>query len=342
MPTLMVPRHRLRSSSMGDWGAAVTGLIANQELDQLNAAVRKLIDKLIAAIGQRAGLLKGYQEAKAAYQNAQQKFGPAFIFNGITQAPNIALVPFMLAFTSARKGVELMAREVQTMGFLDRIFTQVSVALTKAGLSNDANSIDQALAQIRRFNLETDNMFFTQAPEYHQAKQAILQQANAEWAALGVAKNAYDDPKWMAGYLRAAQRVVPIENLPQAPPAVLEAGMGALPLLGALLVWTIGIVVAGFVLSEAISRVLPDQNSKAKTAEKLLLAYQEQKAQEAAQMRAAGASDAQINARMAAIDEEAKRAVAAVPDPPSMLKWILIPALVLGGGYAVGKAVGWI
>ena len=342
MPTLMVPRHRLRPSSMGDWGAAVTGLIANQELDQLNSGVRKLLDKLISAIGQRQGLLRGYQEAKTILQTAQANFGAPFISTGFATVPNVALVPAMLAFGSAKKGVELMAREVQTMGFLDRIFTQVSVALTKAGLENDANSIDQALAQIRRFNVETDNMFFTQAPEYHQAKQAILQQAGAEWKALGVAQNAYDDPKWMAGYLRAAQRVVPIENAPQPPEAVQEAGMGALPLLGALLIWAIGIVVAGFVISEAISRVLPDQNSKAKTAEKLLLAYQAQKAQEASQMRAAGASASEIDARMAAIDEEAKRAVAAVPDSPSILKWILIPVLALGGGYAVGKAMGWL
>ncbi len=327
---------------MGDWGAAVTGLVAAQELDQLNSAVRKLIDKLISAIGQRAGLLQGYQEAKAALQSAQAKFGPAFISTGIIQVPNAALIPAMLAFGSAKKGVELMAREVQTMGFLDRVFTQVSAALTRVGLSNDANSIDQALAQIRRFNVDTDNMFFSQAPEYNQAKQAILRQAEAEWQALGVAKNAYDDPKWMAGYLRAAQSVVPIENIPQPPESVLDAGMGALPLLGALLIWAIGIVVAGLVLSEAISRILPDQNSKAKTAEKLLLAYQDQKAKEAAQMRAAGASEAQIQTRMNAIDEEAKKNVNNIPEPGSLFKWLLIPVIVLGGGYAIGKATGWI
>lgn len=339
---MTVRRRRPRDAGMGNWGAAVTGLIASRELGQLNSAVHTLLDKVISAIGQRAGLLEGYLEARTKLDEAQRKFGPITISTGFMSAPNAVLIPFVTAFATAKKGVQVMAREVQTLGFLDRVFTQISAALTQAGLANDANSIDQALIQIRRFNLDTDNAFFSKAPEYNAAKQAILAQASAEWKALGVSSSAYDDPKWFAGYLRAAQKVVPIENPPAPPSEIQAAGLGALPVLGALLIWVIGIVVAGFVLASAIGRIVPDQNGKARTAEKLLLAYQEQKAKEAAEMRAMGKSEAEIQDRMNAIDQEAKKAVEHVPDPPSMLKWVLIPVGVIGAGYVVGKMTGWL
>lgn len=322
----------MRPPGMGDWGGAVTELIAGGELEKLNSAVRALLDKLIAAINSRAEIVQGYREAKALFADAQAKYGPPMMSVGYAEIPNQSVLPAFMAFGTAAKGVQVFAREVQTLGFLDRVFTQVSAALTRAGASNDANSIDQALAQLRRFTMETDNLFFSLAPEYNETKQKILAQAKPQWAALGVAANAYDDPKWMAGYIRAANIVVPIDDQPEPPAAVAEAGLGALPVLGAMLIWVIGIVVAGLVISSAISRILPDTNSKARTAEALLLKYQEQKAREAAEMRAAGYSEEQIKKRMDTIDDEKKRDLDKIPNPPSIMGWVVggLAAAVVG------------
>lgn len=340
MPYQIAVRHRpARRPGMGDWGSAVTELIAQDELGRLNSAVRALIDKLIAAINSRAEVLSGYQEAAALFKDAQAQFGAPMINAGYALIPNPAVLPSYTAFGVAVKGVQVFAREVQTLGFLDRVFTQVSASLTRAGLANDANSIDQALAQIRRFNLETDNMFFRAVPEYNQTKQQILAQAKAEWAALGVAANAYDDPKWMAGYIRAANAVVPVEDQPGPPEAVAQAGLGELTLLGSLLIWVIGIVVAGLVISSTLSRILPDVNAKARTAEKLALAYQQQRADVAAQMRADGKSEDEIKQTMREISAEEEEAYRKIPESPSWFNWKWVVGIVaaLGGGYVAAK-----
>jgi len=326
-------------AGMADWGAAAVGLIADKELGALMKGVRGLIDKLISLIGARGAILDGYKVAHARYTSAQAKFGPLLIAGPMGMTQNVLLLPFASAYATAQKGVKVLAREVQTIGFLDRIFTQISAALTQAGLSSDANAIDQAVAQIRRFAIETDDLFFP-IPEYMQTKRSILTEGVPIWRSLGVGATAYDDPKWMAGYLKAANAVVPVEGAPAAPADLQAAGMGALPIIAQMILYVIVIVSVGMSLASAISRVIPNQNAKAETAEKLLLEAQKQKAKEASQMRAAGASEAQIDARMAAIDTEVARAVSTVPDAPSLFKPMIAVAGVVAAGYVAGKATG--
>jgi hypothetical protein len=319
---------------LGNFRQAVVSLIAEKELDQLISAVRKLNDEVISGINDRNSIITGYKEAKALLDEATRNFGPPVISTGLVSLPNTKVLPAYTAMVTARKGIQVLARKVQTLVMLDRIFTALSAELTKAGASNDANAIDITLAQVRRFVVETDNMA-SSLTDYMDTKRAILTLAEKKYAAAGVDRNAIDNPRWLAIYVQAAQEIVPI---PQEPPP--SAGLGnPMPLLATVLIWVIGIVAAAVVAMRAISRLIPDQNSKAITAREIVLAAEKRKSEELARLRAAGASQAEIDAAMKSIDESTKRLLENIPEPKSPLGFLTIPIAIISV-LGIGKATG--
>lgn len=324
------PMSRVASRRHGmgdDWGGAVAGMIAGDELDKLVSAILDLNDQLVDMINSRASVLAGYAQAKTTYDQALQNFAGFDIGD---------LEPVQLALGTAKKGVQVYARQVQTLTMLDHVFTDISNALVNAGLKNDASNVDATLNQIRRFTIDTDNAF-SRIPEYMDAKRAILGDAQARWSANHVMSNAYSDPNWFALYVKAADAVVPLPNQPELPAELRAAGMGALPLIASMLIWVIGVVVAGVVISKALARAIPDQNSKAETVKQILLKAADEKARVRSEMMADGKSQAEIDAAMESIDRGAAQASKDVPDAPSMMGYILIPLGLGIGGIILAK-----
>lgn len=331
------PAYERPAYGLGDFRQAVVGLIAGKELDQLMSAVRRLNDEVIRGISERKPIIDGYREAKALLDDAVRRFGPPTIPAGPASIPNVKVLPAYTAMATARKGIQVLARQVQTLGMLDRVFTAISVELTKAGASAEANGIDVTLAQVRRFIRDTDDAAPPVAPEYMGAKRAILLLAKRKYAAAGVDRNAIDNPKWLGLYIQAANEVVPIPQ--PSPPA--GAGLGnPLPVIAAVLIWVVGIVAAAVVASQAIARLIPDQNSKAVTARNIALEAERRKSEELARLRAAGASQAEIDAAMKSIDTSTKEAIAAVPEPKSPLGGILAPIGIVIAAAIGAKAAG--
>jgi hypothetical protein len=112
-----------------------------------------------------------------------------------------------------------------------------------------------------------------------------------------------------------------------------------MPVLAAILIWVVGIVAAAVVAAQAISRLIPDQNSKAITAREIALAAERRKADELARLRASGASQAEIDAAMKSIDASTKETIENIPKPESPFGAIAIPLAVIAA-FGIGKAAG--
>lgn len=333
-------------AGMGDWGAAITEAIAGRDLERLLGAVLSLNDRLIEAVNARGAVLSGYKEAKALQEEALRLFGPPMMRIGLIPVPNWRILPAAMAFQTAKKAVQVFARQVMTLLQLNRVFTEISAALTRAGLKNDANGVDMTTNQIKRFVFETDNIFGSSVPEYGETKRAIASAADKEWMAWGVAKDAYGDPRWLAAFEKAADKVVLIPDKPEPPSALRERGLAEgglgnpLPVLAVVVIWTVGILSASVLAGIAITRLIPDQNSKAKTARDLLLKAAEQKRQVELAMRQQGKSQAEIDAAKASIDKETEAAVKAIPEPKSPWGFLLVPLGILAAAAIGGKAAG--
>lgn len=344
MTTLIQRRRVPVQGGMGDWREAVAELVAGDELSELVRGIRGVQDRLRGAIVARKPILDGYVQAKALAQEATRLFGPLMSQPiGLIPTVNLKVVPAAEALRTATKGVEYMAREVFTLTMLDRVFTEISAALTQAGLSTDADSVWSTVQMIRRFTLETDDTFFSLVPEYGKTKEKLLSSTQSQWAHVGVASNAVGDPRWIQAVMDVAEQVVPLpaaagasEGIPEG--TSMMSGMGALPLLAVVLLKVLAIVATTVVAIVAIRQLIPNQNSKAETARELLLRYQAQKENEAAQMRAMGKSEAEIQSRMEAIDREAGAAVEKIPEPRSILGTVGT-VLAVAAAAAVGTKI---
>lgn len=258
----------------GDWETAVKEAIAQDELNLVNSAVRGLADKLVEAIESRNGVARGYREAQSLYQAAVSRWGLPLPpdFTG-PPAPGYTTEPAVYAALTARQtaveGVRLLARKVQTLGFLDRAFTAISAALGGAGLAQDADGVNMTITQLRRFVLETDDILAPLAPEYMRTKQQILAAAQGRWAASGIDPNAMDSPGWWKAYVAAADTVVAVPDAPETP-----AGLGS-PLAGLLvaLIWAVAFAAAAVVAMHALDRLLVDRNLLARQAHERAAQY---------------------------------------------------------------------
>lgn len=330
------PAYERPVYGLGDFRQAVLGLIAEKELNQLTSALHRLNEQVVQGIDDRNETARGYKEAKALLDEAVKQFGPPMISGPMgVSIPNPSVLPAYMAMATARKGVQVLARQVQMLGMLDRVFTKISVELTNAGATNDANSIDITLAQLRRFILDTDKMIAPLAPEYMDTKRAILQSAERKYAAAGIATNAIDDPKWFGLYVEAANEIVPLPDQPSPPPG---AGLG-MPAIAAVIIWIVAVVAAAVVASQAIARLIPDQNSKAITARQIALEAAERKRQVEMQMRAQGASQAEIDAAKKSIDADTKDSIENIPEPKSPFGALAIPIAIVAA-LGIGKAAG--
>lgn len=324
---LMTVRRRklpqLSPIGMGDWTQAVSTMLAQDELSELMTAVRAYLDELIGAIRVRNDIHKGYVEAWKIGDETARAFGST-IKVGFVNVPNWKMLPAIHAMKEASRAVKIFARQVQSLVMMDRVFTRISAVLTSVGASSDANAIDQALRQSRRFVVESDDMF-SEIPLYRETKNAILMQAQGEWKMWKVPDDAVDDQRWLAAYFVAADKVVPIPK-PPAPRDVRAAGLGALPLLASVLLYALAIMVGGFVIVRTVSQVLPDANSRARTAKELLLRRNEQKEDLRQDLLREGRSDAEVNRAMKAFDDETKRMIQEVPASTDIFSKFALPA----------------
>lgn len=324
---VVVRRHGRRGGMGDDWGGAVAGMIAGDELNQLVSAILNINDQLVGMINSRASVRDGYLQAKQTYDQAMQSFDGFDVGD---------LEPVQLALGTAKKGVQVYARQVQTLTMLDHVFTEISIALGSAGLKSDASNVDATLNQIRRFTIDTDNAF-AGIPDYMAAKQLILGTAQVMWNSAGVPTNAYSNPSWFNLYVKASNQAVPIPNQPELPDELRAAGMGALPIIATMLIWVIGVIVAGVVISKALASAIPNQNSKAETVKQILLKAADEKARVRSEMMAQGRSQEEIDQAMTSIDRGAAAASKDVPDAPSMLGYVLIPLGLGIGGIILAK-----
>lgn len=336
-PYAVPGKGRVRGAGMGDWGAAITTLLAEDELNDLMKGVRKLNDNVVSAIESRNSTLKGYQEALKLSKKARAKYGPPML--GVI--PNFRSLPAFAALGTARKGVRVFARQIQLMLAMDRVFTSISVELTKAGLSREANAIDMTLGIMRRFIRETDDMFRL-VSDYGDTKRKILSLAeDTIMPKMGITRFDYANPKWMVAYSKAAEEVVPLPNDRGVPGELRAAGMGnPLPTLVVALIWIIAVIAAAIVAASSISKMIDSLNSKAVTAEKLILSCQERKKEVELAMRRQGASGKEIVERLKQIDASCKRDVEAIPDPVSPFSGLLAPIGILVGVAVGGKVAG--
>jgi hypothetical protein len=349
-PGLGDVRRRITSSSfirsilpqgIGDWRGDIASMIASDELDKLISAVRKLNDQLIDAITARNGIYSGYMVAKRNLTAARASFGDDFVSGpmGIT-IPNMDTIDAQIAYGTAVKAVRVFARQTQTLAELQIVFMRIQTALAAVGDTNDADAVAGTLSQMNRFQTETNSMFRGTVPEYQEAVNQLITSFNGELQSWGVSANAYDDPRWLAAFLKAADKVVPIPGRPELPQQALDAGLGIIPVIAWVIVGVVGVITAGFVLSSMLSKLIPDQNSKAETARQIALAAQQRKAQEEARLRAQGASQATIDAAKASIDEDTHRQIQDIPEPGSPFGFLIIPGAVAAAGLIALKATG--
>lgn len=325
---------------LGDWRGDVVSLIASKELGQLMSAVGKVSDQLLDAVVTRNDIYAGYVTAKRNLEMARASFGPDFSTGmyGV-RIPNSNTVDAQVAYGTASKAVSVFARQVQTLAELKIVFLRIQSALSAAGAASDADAMAGTINQITRFESET-NAKFLPAPEYQNTINQLVAAFKDELRVWGVAENAYDDPRWLSAFLKAADKVVPIPGSPKLPQPALDAGLGAIPTIAWVIVGVVGVITAGFVLSSMLSQVIPDQNSKAETARQLLLSAQQQKAKVEAQMRAQGKSQAEIDDAKASIDADTKRSLSSIPDPGSPFGFLVIPGVVAAAGLITLKATG--
>ncbi len=331
-------------SGLGDWKGDIALAIAGKDLDKLVSAIMSVQDKMVEAINARPVALDGYRKAKALYDDATRRWGPPSFsvpmpYTGSINVPNPRVASALYALNGARQSVEVFARMAQTLSLLDRVFTNISAELTRAGLAQEANNVDMTTRQVKRFLYDSDNAFAA-VPEFMAAKGRIMNVAYAEWQAWGVDGGAIGDPRWLQAYLKAADKVVRVPGA-EAPPAGGVAGMGdPLGPLAFVLISVIGGIVATVVAIHGINKLVGAWNSKAETARVLILQRDREKEEMRKAMAAAGRPQAEIDAAVKAFDENTKQQVKDIPEGRDPFGSI---ALVLGIGVAAmigAKAAG--
>lgn len=331
----------LKGSMLGDWKSDIASAIASKELDQLVKSIFRVQDYLSDAIAQRNPVAQGYREAKRLLDDSL-KIVPAYIVVGFTQVPNPLLIPQLTAVASAKQGIAYFARQVQTLNEISVVFLNIANILSEKGLKTDAESINTTYRQILKFSTETDAVM-RDITYYNDVKMNLIAAFNSELASAGISKTDYGNPGWFQAFLRAADKVVPIPDAAKKEVGLTGFGMGdlgALPVLIGALIAVILSVGAVLVALKAVSRLIPDQNSKAETARQLLLKAQERKAAVEMQMRAQGATEDEIKARLSEIDKETEAAVGQIPEPKSPLASLALPAGIIAGGAILLKIAG--
>jgi len=325
----------LRLDGLGDFRSALSSMIAEGSLNELLRGIFKVQDLLVSSINSRGEIFEGHSRAQDLYADSAQ-FGPEMIPMPFGAGLiNPYRIPALQAVESANFGVAAFARQVLTLNQLARIFGGVSSALTEAGLANDANSVDQTLAQMRRFIQESDNLF-AGVGIYRDTKAQILQIfEQTELPMWGVSPQAVDDPRWIQAFVKAADKVVELPDVDTSlPPGV--SGLGALPVLAAAILWGIGIVAAAVTAMYAIRKIIDALNSKAITARELILQRDREKEALRMKMIESGASPEEIDTAMKAFDEETARQVKSVPDGMGLGTVALIGAGLLALAFVFG------
>lgn len=287
-------------AGLGDFREAVAGMVAGGDLDRLIRAIFGIQDQLVNAINTRAQIVNEHRKAVDFYNEAFSN-------------KDLSFVTAVQAYEAAKMGVEIFARQVQTLNELDVVFTRISEALSSAGLSGDANAVNQTVTQIRRFTSDTDKVMSGIA-EYSSAKFAIIAEFNRELAAAGISTSDYSNPGWFSAYVRGSARVVPFENEP-SPPSGLSGlgGLDGLPMLAVAIIWVIGIVAAAVVAIVTINKIIAALNSQAETQRALILERNRQKETLRQQLYAEGRAQAEIDAIMVGYDKETVRQTDDVP-----------------------------
>lgn len=320
--------YRRRRAGFGDWTGDIALLTAGDQLDQLTKGIFAIQDSLVSAIEARNGILSEYRSAQIALADANRLFG-------VATSEDSGSYDAKMAFTAAAMGVRVFARQIMTLSELQVVFSDISAKLTSAGLTQDADSIDQTTRQINRFVIESDTLF-AQVVEYNQAKQAIIGQFKAELSAWSVAQNAYSDPRWFAAYVKAADKVVELPGRPTAPDELGNLGvsgmgdMGILPAAVVAVLWVIAIVGATVSIMYTVKKTIEALNSKAETAKALILQRDQEKEALRQQMIEGGSNQAEISAAMNDFDAETTKQVKDIPD--SALAGLVLPLTIVGGG----------
>lgn len=336
-------------SGLGDVASSFSAMVAGEEnLDKLRKGVAQAQDAIRKVIETRAPLLAGYRIAEVAYNEIKGKYGPELMGIGMVRFPNPNYVPALSALVTAQDAMKQYARQVHQSENLAIVFMRISEALTKAGLKNDANYVDQFTSLSNRFTIETGNLL-RGIPAYQGTINSIIEAFKQELSAAGVAPNAYDDPRWYQAYLRAADKVVPLPEAARAGMGEFDeavSGLGIEPVTISLIIAGIVklVIVLGLIASVlyALSRLLPDANSKAKTARDLLVQRETDWTKIEAQMRAQGKSQAEIDAARKSWEAGTRKTIEEIPEPESPLvgllsglKWVALA----GAAILVGSKV---
>jgi len=303
----------LRLDGLGDWKSALSMMIAEGELNRLLSAVFQLNDQLRGLVESRNGIYDGYAVAKKLYDEAVSKAGGAFDYVFGATVPKPEVLPSLQSLATTKIGIEQFARQVSTILQLVKVFNSVAVTLQGAGMTQDSDNVSLTVNQVNKFVYDTDNKF-AGVPEYSAMKSKIMSAALAEWKAWGISSDDTSNPWWFQAFIKAAQRVCPVDGDQWPPPGFAGTGMGALTVLAQVILWVVGIIATAVTIMYSISKLIAAMNSKAETAKQLILDRNAQKEQLRAQMVAAGKSQADINAAMAAFDAETKKQVADIPE----------------------------
>lgn len=333
MPELMVRvpygPHGAGAEGMGDWKSDIASAVAGNELNQLVSGIFKVQDSLVDAINARNQILASYQKAKVLYDDAEKTFGPPML--GFI--PNFKTIPAQFALAGAVRGVQIFARQIQTLAELGIVFSNISSQLSNANLYQDADSVNQTVRQVNRFVVESD-VLFSQVSQYNGTKQKIISAFKNELTLWGVGQTAYGDPRWFAAFVKAADKVVEIPGRPTAPQE-LGAGMGSLgnplPQLIVALLWVVAIVAATVTAMYAINKTISALNSEAETAKALILQRDREKEQYRAQLVSQGTPQPAVDAAMKQFDAETAQQVKDIPKSGILSNLLLYGSLAAGG-----------
>lgn len=324
---------------MDDVAASFAAMFAAGALDKLRKGLSNTQDALIATISSRNEAFNGYQKAKALYDDAVGRWGPAFVPGpmGIS-LPNAKVLMAYVALATADQAVKFIAKQIHASEQAQIVFSQIQSALMKGGLNVDADMIGTSLYGINRFNLETGSMFGGVKP-YTDTISKLTDEAKAERAAWGVPLSAYDDPRWYEAYLKASDRIVPM-------PKSAGGGGGGVSGLGTLgfdpisiaiaiglLLISIGVMVA---VIKSAAALTPNANAKAETARALILQREADWTKIESQMRAQNKSQEEIDAARKQWDAGTKKQTENIPDPPSLLGSLLGPLGIAAAALVVG------
>lgn len=304
---------------MGDVAASFAGLIASKELDKVVSALHKLGDAQRANIEIRSIVGPGYREARDIGADAIRRFGPPVFPDGTV---NEKLIPAMAAASTATLAMKFFTRQLNQMRQMVLVYLRISTAFGNAGLKNERDMVETTILPIDRFIGETRSLF-DGYPDFKQTWRALEDAAWNERAAAGVAQDAVDDPRWFAAYVKAADSVVP---MPKSMTGMSDSGMGiAAALIVEAILLVVGLIGALIVINNAVSKMMPDANFKAKAAADLITQRERDWSTIEMQMRSQGKSQTEIDAARKSWQAGTAHSVGTLPSPPSVFDTLLGP-----------------